>query len=217
MQIEKEKTENMETENGMVYVLTNAAMPGIVKIGLTTRDKIDNRLKELFKTNVPVPFKCEFACKVDDCRKVESALQIAFRPYRFPQREFFKIDPDQAIAILKLLEIREITDEINQEIKESTTKEERDAGEKLEKQRRPPLNFKDMDILIGSLLKFTEDDSEVEVVGDKKVKYLGETYSLTSLTKKLLKLEYAVQPTGYWLFNGKNLKEIYEETYVIND
>jgi len=217
MQIEKEKTENMETENGMVYVLTNAAMPGIVKIGLTTRDKIDNRLKELFKTNVPVPFKCEFACKVDDCRKVESALQIAFRPYRFPQREFFKIDPDQAIAILKLLEIREITDEINQEIKESTTKEERDAGEKLEKQRRPPLNFKDMGILIGSRLKFTEDDSEVEVVGDKKVKYLGETYSLTSLTKKLLKLEYAVQPTGYWLFNGKNLKEKYEETYVIND
>lgn len=206
----------MNAESGMVYVLTNPAMPGIVKIGLTTRDKIDSRLKELFKTNVPVPFKCEFACKVDDCAKVENALHLAFGPYRFPQREFFKIEPDQAIAILKLLEKKEITAEINKEINESTTKEERDAGEKLEKQRRPPLNFKEMGIAVGSQLKFTEDNTQVEVVEEKKVKYcLNETFSLTGVTKKLLNLDYAVQPTGYWLYNGKNLKDIYEETYTI--
>lgn len=203
----------MNKESGMVYVLTNPAMPGIVKIGLTTRDKIDSRLQELFKTNVPVPFKCEFACKVDDCRKVESALHVAFRPYRFPQREFFKIEPDQAIAILKLLEKVEITEEINKEIDESTTLEERAAGEKLEKQRRPPMNFKEMGIPIGSYLKFTEDNTEVEVVEEKKVKYLEEIFSLTGVTKKLLNLDYAVQPGSYWTFNGKNLKEIYEETY----
>jgi len=68
----------MENVSGMVYVLTNAAMPGIIKIGLTTRDKIDSRLRELFKTNVPVPIKCEFACKIDDCKKVENALHLAF-------------------------------------------------------------------------------------------------------------------------------------------
>ncbi len=71
----------MEKDNGLVYVLTNPAMPGIVKIGLTTRLKIEDRLKELFTTNVPVPFKCEFACQVDDCSKVESALHKAFRPF----------------------------------------------------------------------------------------------------------------------------------------
>jgi len=207
----------MNTDSGMVYILTNPAMPGIIKIGLTTRDKIDSRLKELFKTNVPVPFKCEFACKVDDCKKVENALHLAFRPYRFPQREFFKIEPDQAIAILKLLEKVEITDEVNQEINNSTTKEERDAGEKLEKQRRPPLNFKEMGIAIGACLKFTEDNIEVEVVEEKKVNYLDEVFSLTGVTKKLLNLEYAVQPTGYWTYNGKNLKDLYEETYAIAD
>lgn len=203
----------MEKESGTVYVLTNPAMPGIVKIGLTTREKIDSRLKELFKTNVPVPFKCEFACRVDDYRKVESALHVAFRPYRFPQREFFKIEPDQAIAILKLLEKPEITAEINKEIDDTTTKEEKDASAKLEKQRRPPMNFKEMGIPIGSRLKFTEDGTEVEVVEEKKVKYNDETSSLTAVTKKLLNLDYAVQPGGYWTFNDKNLKEIYEETY----
>src|SRR5688572_30455018 len=203
----------MEKEIGMVYVLTNPAMPGIVKIGLTTRLKIEDRLRELFTTSVPVPFKCEFACQVDDCSKVENALHKAFRPYRFPQREFFKIEPEQAIAILQLFEKKIITAEINQEIKENTTEEERDAGEKLEKQRRPPLNFKDMGIEIGSRLKFTENNIEVEVAEEKKVKYLDKLFSLTKLTKDLLNIDYSVQPTGYWLYNGKNLKDLYDETY----
>lgn len=207
----------MEKESGLVYVLTNPAMPGIVKIGLTTRDKIEDRLKELFKTNIPVPFKCEFACQVDDCKKVETALHRAFRPYRFPQREFFKIEPEQAIAILELFDKKDITLEITKEINENTTPEERNAGEKLEKQRRPPLNFKEMGIPIGSSLKFTEEDNiEVEVAGEKKVKYKNneELFSLTKITKDLLQSDYSVQPTGYWSYNGKNLKDIYDETYT---
>jgi len=43
----------------------------------------------------------------------------------------------------------EITDEINKEIDDSITKEEKDASIKLEKQRRPPMNFKDMGLAIG--------------------------------------------------------------------
>lgn len=203
----------MEKVSGMVYCLTNPAMPGIVKIGITTREKMDGRLKELFKTNVPVPFKCEFACKVDDCKKVEDALKVAFRPYRFPNREFFKIEPEQAIAILKLLEKVEITSEINREIDASITKEEKEAGDKLERQRRPPLNFMEMKIPMGSRLKFTEDETEVEVIEEKKVKYLDEIFSLTGVTKKLLNLDYAVQPGSYWTYNGKNISDIYEETY----
>lgn len=39
---------------GIVYVLTNPAMPGLVKIGMTNRDSVDARLKELFNTSVPV-------------------------------------------------------------------------------------------------------------------------------------------------------------------
>ncbi len=207
----------MEKEIGLVYVLTNPAMPGIVKIGITTRPNIEVRLKELFTTSVPVPFKCEFACQVEDCSKVESALHKAFRPYRFPQREFFKIEPDQVIPILQLFEKKDITAEITQEIKENTTPEERDAGEKLEKQRRPPFNFTEMGIPIGSYLKFTESDIEVQITGEKKVRFNGEDVSLTKVTRDLLKIDYSVQPTVYWFYNGKNLREIYNETYVTEE
>ncbi len=50
---------------GSVYVLTNPAMPNMVKIGKTTRD-LELRLADLYSTGVPLPFECEYAAKVKD-------------------------------------------------------------------------------------------------------------------------------------------------------
>ena len=41
-------------EYGIVYLLTNPVMPGLVKIGMTTQEGIDKRMKELYTTGVPV-------------------------------------------------------------------------------------------------------------------------------------------------------------------
>ena len=65
-------------EDGIVYVLSNEAMPGLIKIGLTTRNELQSRINELYTTSVPVPFTCEYASRVDDCAKVEQALHQAF-------------------------------------------------------------------------------------------------------------------------------------------
>ena len=43
---------------GIVYVLTTQAMPGLVKIGMTTRDNLDARMRELYGTGVPVTLEC---------------------------------------------------------------------------------------------------------------------------------------------------------------
>jgi len=51
-------------EYGIVYLLTNPVMPGVVKIGMTTREDMDARMRELYSTGVPVPFECRFACRV---------------------------------------------------------------------------------------------------------------------------------------------------------
>lgn len=211
---------------GIVYVLTNSAMPGLVKIGMTTRENIDERMRELFNTGVPVPFKCEYACKVaiKDCSDVEKALHIAFHPYRInPTREFFEINPEQAIAILKLVDRsnditnNDITNEIAAEINNDLTLEDKEAGKKLATKRRPAFNFKEMNIPIGARLKFTENESDVEVSvsTEKRVVHNGIETSLTALTKKLLGLDYAVQPTPYWTYEGRNLHDIYEETYTL--
>ena len=92
-------------EYGIVYLLTNPVMPGLVKIGMTTQEDIDKRMKELYTTGVPVPFECQFACKVKkgDCAKIEKALHTAFAPQRInANREFFRIQVEQAKAILEL-------------------------------------------------------------------------------------------------------------------
>ena len=202
---------------GIVYVLTNPAMPDIVKIGMTNRDTIDARMKELFNTSIPLPFDCEYACKVSDCEKVEKALHIAFHPYRIhAQREFFKINPEQAIAILKLLDKgSDITKDITKEINDNLPEIDKVASENFKRKMRPPLNFREMNIPTGSKLIYQKDDSsvEVEVCGDRKVLYNGEETSLTAVTKELLGLDYAPQPTRYWNYGGRNLSDIYNETY----
>lgn len=204
---------------GIVYVLTNPAMPGLVKIGMTNKESVDARLKELFNTSVPVPFECEYACKVVETVKVEKALHIAFQPYRIHnQREFFEINPEQAIAILQLLDkSKDITDEIVEEINNDLTEVDKAAGKKMKIIRRPPLNYYEMGLQTGSKLEFTRGEDEVyvvEVCNAKKVSYCGVETSLTAVTKELLGIEHSVQPTSYWTYNGKNLMDIYNETYV---
>ena len=48
---------------GIVYVLTNPAMPGMVKIGKTGRE-VEARLNDLYTTGVPLPFECAYAGRV---------------------------------------------------------------------------------------------------------------------------------------------------------
>ena len=197
----------------IVYVLTNPSMPGFVKIGMTTGDDVGLRLGQLYTTGVPFPFDLAFACRVPNAEEVEKALHKAFAPYRpNPKREFFKIDTEQAIAILKLLNVEDATKEIAA-MPSSVPAEELAAAEQY-KARRPNLNFKEMGIAIGSVLHFTEGDDVVTVVGEKKVALLGEEMSLTAATRRLLKLEYSVAPGPYWTYEGKSLRAIYDETYT---
>ena len=95
----------MKTKQGSVYILSNPSMPNIVKIGVT-QDSVANRCKTISKpTGVPTPFEVEYECTVDNCYKIEKALQAAFAPYRVSEnREFFKVSPAQVTAILQLVQ-----------------------------------------------------------------------------------------------------------------
>ena len=124
----------------IVYALTNAAMPGLIKIGKTTQEDISIRMGQLYSTGVPVPFKCIYAVQVEDCSTVESALHVAFGPYRInPSREFFQIEPEQALAVLKLLGPNDATDSINRELNQNVSEAEQDSSRKMK--RRPSMDF----------------------------------------------------------------------------
>ena len=50
-------------------------------------------------------------------------------------------------------------------------------------------------------------------MSDRKVSFDGATCSLVAATRKVLGLpdDYALQPSPHWTFNGKTVKELYEE------
>ncbi len=120
---------------GIVYILTNPAMPGMVKIGKTSRG-MSTRLTELYSTGVPLPFECAYAARVEDESKVERAFHQAFGPYRInPRREFFDIEPEQAIALLELMAVENLTPELRAEA-EQVDVEAKAAADKLKRSRR---------------------------------------------------------------------------------
>jgi hypothetical protein len=196
----------------IVYVLSNPAMPGLVKIGRTAGQDATARIDQLYTTGVPVPFKLEFACKVENAEEVEKAFHIAFGPHRVnPKREFFKIGPEQAIAVLRLLHTEDATSEIAAQ-PTNVDQQSVAAGEQLSK-RRPNLNFVEMGIPMNSVLHSTDSDATVVVVAPKRVRLGEEEMSLTAATRQILQLDYSVAPGSHWTFNGKLINEIYEETY----
>jgi hypothetical protein len=196
----------------IVYVLTNPAMPGFVKIGKTFIEDVSVRLQQLYTTGVPFPFDLAYACKVPNADEVERALHRAFAPNRAnPKREFFNIEADQAIAIIKLLHVEDATAEIVA-MPTAIPKDEVEAATTYKK-RRPPLNFGEMGIAVGSVLHMVDSDATVTVCADRRVMLDGEETSLTAATTKLLGLEYQIQPTPHWTYEGKVLTEIYNETY----
>jgi T5orf172 domain len=196
----------------IVYVLSNPAMPGLVKIGKTYNDNAELRLAQLYTTGVPFPFQVEFACRVENCDEVERALHTAFAPNRInPRREFFQIDAAQAIAILKLLHVSDDTEEF-QTPAPGVDQSEINAGEQF-RQRRPNLNFQEMGIPIGAELVSTVDGQSASVVGPRHVEFRGQRTSLTAATREILRLDYSVAPGPYWSFQGKLIKDIYNDTY----
>lgn len=200
------------TTLSIVYVLTNPAMPGLVKIGKTSADEAELRLRQLYGTGVPFPFRLEFACRVTNPDEVEKALHMAFAPNRVnPRREFFQIDSSQAIAILKLLHTEETTETVAISLSDNDVSDAA-AGEAYRK-RRPNLNFDELGIPIGSVLECISADASAVVISPKKVRYDNDDMSLTAATKLALGLDYAIAPGPHWRFNGKLVRAIYDETY----
>ena len=207
-------------EYGIVYLLTNTYMPGLVKIGMTTKKEIDQRMRELYTTGVPAPFECQFACQVkkSDCAKIEKALHTAFSPSRVnPNGEFFRIQVEQAKAILELFHHEDVTEEVTAEIENDLTEEDKAASRKGQ-MHRPALNFMQMGMQKGDILVWKEDSNiTISVFTERSVLYNGKEIALSALTRDLKGYKYYVAPGSYWLYKDRLLSEIYDETYPLEE
>ena len=64
--------------DGTVYVLTNPAMPDLVKIGKTTRD-VSLRLSDLYTTGVPLPFEVNMLQKLKTSTKLKRLFILGLK------------------------------------------------------------------------------------------------------------------------------------------
>lgn len=222
----------MNDTQGIVYVLSNRSLwlperdyddelLPIVKIGRTspsTPYALKNRMSQLFKTGVVLPFDLEYAKAVDECDKVEANLHRIFANARVnPNREFFRVDVDAVVAALDPYNGEEVT--LNgDELSDKITKVDIDARNQLEAvvHRRGWFSFNSVGIPVGAELVSTLDSSiTAKVVSDTLIEYdemhmsIGKAAS--EIRHKLTGDSRPVSGSAKWKYKGKILRLIKEE------
>ena len=110
----KKVYELKETFNEYVYLLSNESIPDWVKIGRTIN--IDKRVKELYNTSVPLPFKLEDSVEVsslNDSRILERSIHSIIdtinpslrKDTEASKREFFKMTVGEAKRVFELVRL----------------------------------------------------------------------------------------------------------------
>jgi hypothetical protein len=194
--------------SNIIYVLINEAMPGLVKIGLTTGESVESRIASLSAASgIPLPFECYFAAEVTDCAKLEKTLHQLFSESRInPKREFFKVDPEKVVLAISIGGFKEVTPGATE-----IDKEEQEALDRI-KARRPRIKLDALGIKPGDVLTCSRDETiTATVVDGGKISFGGETLSLSAAALKALhSLGYstpAASGSWYWKFEGELLDE----------
>ena len=198
---------NSPTNRGIVYVLTNDAMPGFVKVGETNGDSpsdVLRRMKELSgPTGVPLPFNCEYAAVVENYKHVEQTiLKDIFGDRRVANREFLDdVSPPRVKAVLQLIAIDDVTPGKD----DGDNTEQSDAP--LPKVRADNFRFWMARVPVGATIQWAENQEiEAEVVNDRQIRYEDELITI-SKAARAIKGWSSARGSYYWLYKGETLQE----------
>jgi len=201
----------------IVYILTNEAMPGLVKIGRTTGE-LAKRVRDLYQTGVPLPFELFYACEVLNSAITESKLHDAFGDHRLSKgREFFRIAPERVRAAMSLAAIKEI--KLGDEIFETT--EEKSEVESAKRRARFRLSM--IGVKPGTVLQLFRDPTIICTTVDEenKVSFKGDVTSLSDAALQAVQSKGIEWPTvsgpWEWAYQGKRLDEIRREIEQTTD
>ena len=85
-----------------VYILTNPAIPGMIKIGYTRLDPFERAIQVSRGTGVPMGYEVEWAYKCYKGERIEKEVHKYFKKERVsPTREFFRVTLDEAKQIIE--------------------------------------------------------------------------------------------------------------------
>lgn len=195
--------------NEIIYILINEAMPNLIKVGYT-KNSLEERLKQLDRTNLPLPFEVYYACEVENASEDEKWLHSIFSDKRVRAgREFFKMDPERVVIALKRIQKRDITSTF---ISIATEAEQKEIDKK--KKIRSRFDFETYGILVGSEIYFSRDESiKAKVLPKNMIELNGKKISLSESAKKLLGYKKSVAGTLYWMYEGEILNERRKRIY----
>ena len=192
---------------GIIYVLSNPAMPDYIKVGKTTN--LEKRLKDLYNTSVPLPFICERASEVDDMDLVEQKIHSAFGDSRInTKREFFELSADRIIDILELVEVQNVTPNFIAENEQEAKEVEKAIT------RSSRFNFKMLGINIGDELIFKKASPDgmpytATVTENNKVIFRDEVMTASQSARIIIEeLGYnwsTISGTDYWMYEDEIL------------
>ena len=190
---------------GIVYILINEAMPGYAKVGKTATT-VEQRMKELDTSGVPLPFECFYAARVADMDMAEKRLHDAYKSWRVrPRREFFRVSPEEIASALQMAEGEEVTPRAD--VVEDA---EDQAALNQARERRSVFNFRMVDISPGATLTFIKDSSVTCTVRDnKRVEFEGNILSLSAsalIAIRRIGYTWTVIPgPEYWKYKNETL------------
>ena len=191
--------------NGTIYILINEAMPGFTKIGKTTTS-VEQRMRELDTTGLPLPFECFYAANVANVDLVERKLHDAFNDQRVrSRREFFQIDPERVQSALEIAGGEDVTPK-NDVVVDADDQ----AALNKARERRGSFNFQMVDIPVGSQLTFARDrEVTCRIIDNKQVDFEGGLMSLSASASKVIhRMGYSwkqIAGPDYWEYDGEAL------------
>ncbi|MDV5061762.1 GIY-YIG nuclease family protein [Vibrio diabolicus] len=116
---------------GFIYILTNESMPGLIKVGLTTRSPKE-RAKELNSTGVPTSFEVAAYWRVDkNLGYMETKCHQLLKEFRVSSnREFFRIQAEDAKKILSPMFLT--AEEIDNDKRKKRVQQEKERAQRQE-------------------------------------------------------------------------------------
>ena len=191
---------------GYIYIMTNPALNGMVKIGYAA--DVELRRRQLSTTALPYEYEVyatyETSGRLED-KKLHKLIDNLNPDLRVTSnREFFVMTAEAAYELLETIAIISGTTDKLHKVRETS--------DPIQKVRKPPINFARCGIPVGAELVYTEDPSvKVIVESERKVLYNNESTSLSAVAA-MLKGVKAIQGPMYFTYNGKLLTDIACET-----
>lgn len=197
---------------GYIYIMTNPCLYDMVKIGYAI--DVEERRKQLSTTALPYEYEVyatyETSGKLED-KKLHKLIDNLNPDLRVSKnREFFIMSPEDAYELLESIAI--ISDSQNKLKKVGV-----DSEVAKKRTQRPAINFTKCNIPIGSELIYVDGPMvKVIVESERKVRYGNEITSLSAVAGSLKGVK-AIQGSAYFMYNGKLITEIAEETQWKNN